>query len=132
MALEIHEELGGKTLEVRASGKLRRENYRRFVPRVEQLIREHGKIRVLFDMRDFRGWDAGALWEDIKFNFRHYRDVERLALVGEKRWQKAMGSICRPFTTAKIRYFDRREIDRAREWIHEGVHAEATGGGFGA
>jgi len=33
---------------------------------------------------------------------------------GEKKWQKGMSQFCRPFTTAKIRYFNRAEMDAAR------------------
>jgi hypothetical protein len=28
-----------------------------------------------------------------------------------------MSIICKPFTTAKVRYFDRADIDAARAWI---------------
>ena len=37
---------------------------------------------MLFDMTDFHGWDAGAAWEDIKFDIKHFADIERLAMVG--------------------------------------------------
>jgi len=30
-------------------------------------------------MTGFHGWDAGALWEDIKFDIKHFGDIERLA-----------------------------------------------------
>jgi len=30
-----------------------------------------------------------------------------------------MASVCKPFTMAKIRYFDAREIDAARAWLDE-------------
>ena len=79
MAIEVQETEGGKVLEVRASGKLSKEDYGHFVPVVEKLIQQHGKIRVLFQMHDFHGWEAGALWEDIKFDVKHFRDIERLA-----------------------------------------------------
>ena len=68
-------------------------------------------------MCGFHGWEAGALWEDIKFDMKHYRDIERLALVGESKWEKGMSVFCKPFTTAKIRYFDSKDIDEACEWI---------------
>jgi hypothetical protein len=57
------------------------------------------------------------LWEDIKFDVKHFRDIERLALVGEKKWEEGMATFCKPFTTAEVRYFDRAQVDDAREWI---------------
>jgi hypothetical protein len=117
MGLQLKEELSGKVLVVQVSDKLTREDYERFVPEVKRLITDHGKIRVLFDMREFRGWNAGALWEDIKFSLGHFNDIERLAMVGEKKWQEWMAAFCKPFTIAEIRYFDQTESDQAQEWI---------------
>jgi hypothetical protein len=72
-------------------------------------------------MSDFRGWDAGALWEDIKFDVKHFSDIERIAFVGDKKWQKGMSAFCRPFTTAKIKYFDKDDAEQAWTWIEEGI-----------
>lgn len=116
MAIEIKEKSGG-LLEVHVTGKLSEEDYCRFVPAVERLIRVYGKISVLFQMTDFHGWDAGALWEDIKFDLKHFADIDRLAMVGEKGWQKGMSTFCRPFTTATIRYFDHTAADAALAWL---------------
>jgi hypothetical protein len=117
MALQLEEELGGKVLRVHVSETLSKEDYELFAPEVQRLIADHGKIRVLFDMQAFRGWNAGALWEDIKFNLGHFNDIERLAMVGEKKWQQWMAVFCKPFTTAKIRYFDQGEVDQAQAWL---------------
>jgi len=119
MVSELAIKKTGKILEVAVGGKITKEDYEHFVPEIESLLKEYGKIRVLFDMHDFHGWTAGALWEDIKFDARHFSDIERLAIVGEKRWQKGMAAFCRPFTRARIRYFDRAQADLARQWLAE-------------
>jgi SpoIIAA-like len=75
--------------------------------------------RVLFDMTGFHGWDFGALWEDIKFDVRHFGDIERLAMVGEKKWQHGMATFCKPFTSATIRYFDHADAAEAQTWVSE-------------
>jgi SpoIIAA-like len=106
-------------LEVRASGKLTKEFYEEFVPTVEALIDKFGKIRILFSMHDFHGWTAGAMWEDSKFGLKHWSDIERLALVGETKWEQGMAIFCKPFTKAKIRYFDHAQLDEARKWLSE-------------
>jgi hypothetical protein len=45
-------------------------------------------------------------------------------MVGDRDWQKAMSLFCKPFTTARVRYFDATEIDLARAWL-EGIGAHA-------
>jgi len=107
----------GNVLTVKVSGKLSKEDYGEFVPRVEERIAQHGKIRVLFEMEDFHGWEAGALWADIKFDLKHFKDIERLAFVGDKKWEAGMAAFCKPFTTAKIRYFEPSQREDARQWL---------------
>jgi hypothetical protein len=81
---------------------------------------------MLIQMHDFHGWTAGALWQDIQFDLQHFRDIERLALVGEKAWEHGMAVFCKPFTTATIRYFDRSEADQAEAWIHSDLLVAQT------
>lgn len=117
MALSARPSVTGNIAEVEISGKLSKEDYEIFVPLIESLIEKHGKIRILFEMTDFHGWDAGALWEDVKFDAKHHAHIERIAFVGDKKWEEWMAKICRPFTSAGIKYFDVSETDAAREWI---------------
>jgi hypothetical protein len=53
----------------------------------------------------------------MKFDFRHGQDIERLAIVGEKKWQKGMAAFCKPFTSATVKYFDQSKMTAARKWI---------------
>jgi hypothetical protein len=107
----------GNVLEVDLHGKLCREDFERIVPDTERLICQNGKIRILVTMRDFEGWDMGAFWEDLKWEAKHFNDVERLAMVGDEHWQKWMTSFCKPFTTAAVRYFPFERLDEAQEWV---------------
>ncbi|MDG2380387.1 MAG: STAS/SEC14 domain-containing protein [Pirellulaceae bacterium] len=109
----------GNVIEVSATGKLTKENYEELVPAIDAHIKAHGKLHILFQMHDFHGWTAGAMWEDIKFDCKHWHDIERIAIVGESKWEAGMAMFCKPFTTAKIQYFDSSRIDEARDWIKE-------------
>ena len=109
----------GKTLQVTLTGKLTKEAYELLVPAVDEQIKQNGKLRMLVVMHDFHGWTAGALWEDMKFDLKHWRDIERLAIVGETKWEQGMATFCKPFTTAKIKYFDHTKLDDAKAWLAE-------------
>ncbi len=117
MAIELIESAEAQLLEVQASGKLSKEDYEHFEPAVSGLIGTSGKIKILFVMRDFHGWDLGAVWEDIKFATKHCRDIDKIAMVGENAWEKWMATICKPFTMSSIKYFDAGEEGAAREWL---------------
>ena len=119
MPIQLNEENNGKLLTIHVSGKLVKADYDQFVPEVERLVRQHGKLRMLFDMTGFHGWNVGAAWEDFKFGIEHFADIERLAMVGEKQWQHGMAVFCKPFTRATVRYFDHADVAEARKWLGE-------------
>ena len=110
-----------QVLGFRMSGKLHDEDYKKFVPLVEEAVARSGKVRILAQFHDFHGWDAHALWDDIKFSTTHCTKIERIALVGEKKWEEYMAKVCKPFTMATIKYFDASEIDAAWNWVGEGA-----------
>src|SRR6056297_1321155 len=113
MSYKVEERADGKIIEVHIEGKLNKEAYEMFVPLTEKRIEEFGKIRLLVILHDFHGWDMSALWEDLKFDVKHFSDIERLAIVGDSKWEQGMSVFCRPFTTAKMKYFDIADVEAA-------------------
>src|SRR5713101_6661912 len=87
-------------------GKLHDEDYKTFIPLVDGAIAKADKARILAQFHDFKGWDLHAMWDDIKFSTTHCTKIDRIALVGERKWEEWMAKVCKPFTLAKIRYFD--------------------------
>lgn len=126
MPIRIHEESGGEFLNIHVSGKLVKADYAEFVPAFDQAIKEHGKVRVLFEMEDFHGWDVGAAWEDLKLDLAHFNDIDRLAMVGENKWHNRLAVFFKPFTRAEVRYFDRANMATARVWLEEGLETASA------
>jgi len=108
-----------RVLHVRLNGKLTDADYQQFVPEVEELIARHGSLRLLVEMTDFHGWQAGALWDDLKVYLKHGDEIERLAIVGEKKWQEWMTRLSAPFLHSEARYFDHEQAAEARRWVLE-------------
>jgi len=116
MALKYEELDDGKVLEVTVTKKLEHVDYEHLVPETERLLRRHGKLNIVFTMHDFHGWGLRAMWDDVKFGFNHFSDLNRVAMVGETRWQEWMTEFVKPFTKAKVQYFRAGELGAAREW----------------
>ena len=120
MPIKLKEENDGKILVIHVTGKLAKKDYGHLVSEFKRLVRLHGRLRVLFDMTGFHGWNAAAMWEDIKFDIKHFVDIERLAMVGDRQWQHFMAIFFKPFTNAESRYFDHADLVKARKWLHAG------------
>jgi len=106
-----------KVVGFKLCGKLHDEDYKQFVPKMETILTAEGKVRLLIQLEDFHGWDLHAAWDDFKFSLKHHSDFEWIAIVGDRKWEKWMSNFCKPFTTAKVRYFDRSEVDAAWKWL---------------
>jgi len=117
--IELKENSWENILTMRLSGKLTKEDYERLVPEIERTMKAHDKIRILVELDDFHGWTAAAAWEDTKFGMHHFSDIERIAIVGEAAWEKGMALLVKPFTKAKVKYFDASQMAAAKTWIME-------------
>lgn len=117
MPVIVVEKSAGNVIEVQVTGKLTKEAYETFVPVNERKIRTEGKVRMLVILQDFHGWEMDALWEELKFDIRHFRDIEKLAIVGDSAWERGMATFCKPFTRATVEYFDISKVDEARAWV---------------
>jgi len=126
MAMQIKTE--GRIVEIKATGTLAKSDYERCALQAEPLIERYGKVRMLVELQDFQGWSAGGLWGDLKFDIKHFSDVERLAIIGESKWHEATTRFFKPFTRAEVRYFTHEQADEARRWIEEGLGAEENAG----
>ncbi len=117
--IETIETGSAKVVGFRLCGKLHDTDYKQFVPKVETVLTAGGKVRLFLQLEDFHGWDLHAAWDDLKFSLKHYSDFERVAMVGDREWEKWMAGFCRPFTKARVKYFDRSEVDAAWKWLEE-------------
>jgi hypothetical protein len=108
----------GTMVDVPVSGTPAQDDYAELVEYIEGLIDKYDRIRLLIRLTDFHGCEVSAFNEGIKkFDWKHYNDVERLAIVGESKWRRGMTVFCKPLTTAEVRYFEHSERADAREWI---------------
>ncbi len=102
----------------RASGFLTKEDYETALPELERAIeRSEGRPRVLILLEDFRGWQLDALWQELRFDLKHRKDFERIAVVGDSRLQDWGTRLSRPFFAAEMRYFSRAELPEAEAWL---------------
>ena len=107
----------GNLVTVRVSQKLTEGDYETLIPAWRRLLEEKGSFRMLFVMEDFHGWEPGAAWDDFRFDIRHASEVERVAMVGEKRWQKWLAKIGGVFMPERVRYFDLADLAEAKRWV---------------
>lgn len=111
---ELLPESDGRFLAIKAHGRLTDADYKAFLPKLEAIIAEHGPLRALFDLTEFKGWTAHAAWDDFSFGMRHRRDFERIALVGDQRWEPLAARMADALLPCEVHHF--AAADRQVAW----------------
>ena len=119
MPVELVELDRGRVLLVRVQGTLSTADYQPFVEEAEGLIAQWGRLRLLVELHEIEAFSLGALWEDLKFDLKHFGDLERLAIVGEKHWQLWMTEVAKVFISGEVKFFSSTHMADARRWLLE-------------
>lgn len=113
---QLMNESSGNVIGIKVSEKLTEQDYQSLIPLLEKAISKYGKIRLLWHMDDFEGWNIDAMWQDLKFDTEHKDNIERLALIGDKQWQKWISQPTKIFFD-KAKYFEREQLEDAWIWV---------------
>jgi len=124
MMLQMLDFTGKNIIATRANDLLGIKDYEKIHPFIHNIINTGKKARWYFEMDDDSDSGSTGFWEDgvIEINygsmkFTHSEDIELIAIVGDKKWEKCMLSIMKPFTKAKVVYFEMAEKEKAKAWI---------------
>lgn len=118
--IDVMNESTGNILDVRASGKLSRADYRDVLaPRVQSLLGRFRTLRVLFLMgEDFDGWSLGAAWANTTFDLKHRRDFEKIAMVGAPKWEEwCVRTVATLLIRGQMQTFRLDQLALARKWL---------------
>ncbi len=105
----------------RAHGQLTAADYENvLIPDIEAAFALNRKLRMLFQLGDdFSGFDAGAMWDDVKLGFRHFSGWERVAVVTDIGWLRVMTTMFGFAAPCEFKLFGNAELDEAMRWISE-------------
>lgn len=81
-------------------------------------IKKYEKIKLFIVLEDFEGWEKGADWSDVSFSYKHDKEIEKMAIVGDLEWKDLVLIFAGdPFTQTSIKYFEPSESESANLWL---------------
>lgn len=107
----------GRALHIKASGRLTHKDYVELTPEIDRQITESGPIRMLLDAEEFEGWDLRAAWDDMVLGIRHWGDFERIAIVGDKKWEERAAWVLDHVWPGEIRFYPVEKVEAAWAWV---------------
>ncbi len=115
--IEKLEASSGLNLGYKISGTIRKEDYAVMIPELESALQEYGSANLLLDLSQFK-WEAINAWgSDMKFGREFHKSIEKLAIIGDKQWQKWLAKISNPFFAKEAKFFEISETQSAWSWL---------------
>ena len=105
---------------LRVSGTVSRDMFQDFSSLINDIIADHGAVRVMLVMHDFT-MTPNAFFADLQFGLHRLEGVERVAVVVGSRWQRMMTNFFSSLDSASVCVFDSDKEDTAWDWVHDGI-----------
>jgi hypothetical protein len=112
-------ESSGNVVGYKAIGDLTKADYTKLEQEVKALVEKQGSIRMMFDMTQFK-WEKAEAWiPDMKFGSEFHKKIDKMAIVGDKRWEKWLASVAKHFYAKDAKYFPSADTAKAWAWLRE-------------
>ena len=112
-------ESSGKVVGYKAVGTITASDYLQLESEVKALVEKEGSICMLIDLSEFK-WEKLEAWlPDLKFGSEFHHEIKKMAIVGDKTWEKWITHLSKPFFARDAKYFHHADIDKAWAWLRE-------------
>ncbi len=113
--LEQHND---RLLVLRITGELKKSELDAAQTEFVRTIKDTGPVKLLVMLENFTGWERTEDWGDTDFFFSHRNDFEKIAVVGDPKWEAQVLA----FTGAGLRkgpvkMFPEAGESEARAWL---------------
>ena len=113
--IETMERSSGSNLGYAISGTVTKADYETLVPAVAAAVKEHGSVSLLLDLTDFH-WEKVSAWgDDLNFGKQFDDKVEKMAIVGDKKWEHHLTKLAEPLDVEESQFFE--TDDDAWSWL---------------
>ena len=104
-------------LSLKVVGTLTHADYSVITPMLNSALAQISapQVDVLVDGTELKGWELRAAWDDFKLGLKHKNEFRKIAIYGNKSWQKIGANLGNWFVSGEVYYFD--DLDDAHNWI---------------
>jgi len=115
---EILDDTENDIVRVAFVGEIQPTDYEVIDPIFEKIIKTRQPLRLLFDWTRFSGWSQESESQGFWYRKQHRGDMERIAVVGERKWYSAVTELD-TIVDAEVRLYDTRSEDEAVRWLRD-------------
>ena len=115
------ENLSDTVLKAVMPQKLTASDVEQLASRLDGLISERGRISVMFDLRNFAGWEnleaLGAHMDQLKFIQGRTQHIDRIAVIAGHPWEQQFLQMLRTILPTQVQSFGSNEEAVAAQWL---------------
>lgn len=104
---------------IQVEGNITKADYEKINPLIDKTVHEFEKIKFFILMNNIDAIKPEAMVSDVKMYLNHYAHISKVAVAGDKTWQRIIAGIANPFILGKIKYFPKEDVENALQWIKE-------------
>ena len=104
---------------IRVVGYMGSQDYQTLLPHLKKRIGQHGKIRLLIELKDFHGIEILGLFKALPYTLKFGKHIEKKAILTDEKWIYTWTALLSPFTKTKVRCFPSTKGEEAREWVRK-------------
>jgi broad specificity phosphatase PhoE len=109
----------GNIVTIKITGKLEQSELAQAQQSAAEILKKEGKKRMLVIAEDFQGWGRGD-WGDLSGQMLLDQYVERLAIVGDKKWEDlSLLFTGKGIRRVAIEFFAPNDLAKAETWLAE-------------
>ena len=109
----------GNVIGIRVEGWMSAKDDATLLPFVENKIKEYGTIRILLDLRKYKGSELSGILKSIPYAFKFISKVEKEAVITDQKWIYTWAKLFAPFFKTKARCFPSTAVEQAWNWVEK-------------
>jgi hypothetical protein len=109
------ERSSGNALGYAVSGDVTKADFATVTPAMAAAMQEHGSVCLLLDVTDAGVEKLSAMSSQVDFVQQFQGKIDKMAVVGDQKWQKAAAALCDKFGASDSKFFE--TDDDAWTWI---------------
>lgn len=106
-----------KLIALEITDKIKKEDVEKIHTIIHKILENHKKVYFYFELKNFKGYEFGGLWADLKVDIAHFSDYGKMAFVGERKWHEWAAKATGIFSESEVKYYELDEKKAAKEWI---------------
>jgi hypothetical protein len=106
-----------KILGYTISGDMTKADYQTLGPVLSSVIKSEGSVSVLFDLTGFKREKISALGSDVDFGQQFQGKIDKIALVGNSKWESHLTKLIEPYDAKEAKFFETN--NDAWTWLND-------------